>query len=396
MKTISGFFEKHCIECHDDLSAKGNFDVYHLDPEFTSEEGIDQWVRVFDRIASGEMPPPKKPQPSKEVKKDFLGRIEPRIIAGDQKRREVVQRRLNRDEYDYTIRDLLQVDIDLRKYLPEDQVGGGFTNNGEALAFSTELLESYLKAARRAVDEVIVSGEQPEVERFTVDSMYEVERYLPQGLYSVDEGRIVIYLTAKQQYSKVSSRKQRPKRKGKYRIRFEAATVNAKEPLVFSITKSDFARSGAVFEHVGFFEAESRAQVYELLLPMNPGEAIQFFAMGLPSWAKDPAGSSLPGIGFGPVTVEGPVYEEWPPRGHRELFGEVDPTTGTLDDAREILRRFAGRAFRRDVSEEEMGPYTELVKKRSRGRKGFRGEPEGGPLRGSRFALVSLSTGRGA
>lgn len=86
---------------------------------------------------------------------------------------------------------MLHIDRDLRKHLPEDQLGGGFTNNGEALAFSTELLEGYLETARLAVDEAIVTGPQPDVETFTVDSLYEVERYLFQGSYSIDDDRIV-------------------------------------------------------------------------------------------------------------------------------------------------------------------------------------------------------------
>ena len=127
---VGGFLETHCADCHDDVTAKGNFDLYRLDPEFRDEESLDSWVRVYDRIVAGEMPPKKKRQPSNEEKALFLGLIEPRIAAGDRERREVVHRRLNREEYQYTIEDLLHIDLDLRKYLPRTRFAEGFATTG--------------------------------------------------------------------------------------------------------------------------------------------------------------------------------------------------------------------------------------------------------------------------
>lgn len=93
--------------------------------------------------------------------------------------------------------------------------------------------------------------------------------------------------------------------------------------------------------------------------------------MGLTPWAKDPAGSGLPGVGFGPVTVEGPIDTEWPPRSHRELIGDLDLASGTLQDAADIIHELMTRAFRRSVADFEVTPYVGLVEARLKEGRGF-------------------------
>src|SRR5688500_18123195 len=57
------FFSKHCIECHDAEAKKGGFDLTALKPDFGNPETFAHWVKVHDRIESGEMPPKKKERP---------------------------------------------------------------------------------------------------------------------------------------------------------------------------------------------------------------------------------------------------------------------------------------------------------------------------------------------
>ena len=53
-----------------------------------------------------------------------------------------------------------------------------------------------------------------------------------------------------------------------------------------------------------------------------------------------------------------PVIESWPPKSHRMLYGNE---SGDEDEVRDLLSRFAERAFRRPVSRVEMDPYVDLV-----------------------------------
>ena len=57
------FIEKHCAECHDAETKKGNLDLTSLQPDFADAENFARLVKVYDRIESGEMPPKKKPRP---------------------------------------------------------------------------------------------------------------------------------------------------------------------------------------------------------------------------------------------------------------------------------------------------------------------------------------------
>ena len=112
----------------------------------------------------------------------------------------VVLRRLNRLEYQNTMRDLLKFDMDYARDLPSDSLSpDGFRNNGGSLQISAAQLEYYLNAARRGLDRVIVTGTAPEVftHKFETSNVggkwfnYEVSNYLGrwQGFYGkmVDE-----------------------------------------------------------------------------------------------------------------------------------------------------------------------------------------------------------------
>src|SRR5262249_27970295 len=66
----------------------------------------------------------------------------------------VTIRRLNRNEYNNTIRDLLGVKFKPAEDFPTDDVGYGFDNIGDVLAMSPLLMEKYLNAAAKILDEV--------------------------------------------------------------------------------------------------------------------------------------------------------------------------------------------------------------------------------------------------
>ena len=71
----------------------------------------------------------------------------------------VAVRRLNREQYRYTIQDLLGVAYDVNENFPPDDTGYGFDTIGEVLTISPLLTEKYFAAAEqimnRAIPEVI-------------------------------------------------------------------------------------------------------------------------------------------------------------------------------------------------------------------------------------------------
>lgn len=361
---VHSFVDRHCAECHDADTKKGNLDLSRLSGDFSTRPQMDRWTSIIDRVQAGEMPPAKRPRPTGEELQAFTGWIRPRLIAADRTRRQVVQRRLNRVEYDHTIRDLLGIDLDLKPLLPEDQRSGGFDNNGEALAVSAELLGSYLEAAERALGAAIVHGPKPEEHTVTASAEKDVSGYLKS--YSIIDGRVFIYQSEEGGYSKISSREKRAPSRGLYRIRFDAVTRNTETPITFSVGASDFAPVAVVARTLGYFDATGTPRTFEFETLLEKNMAVQFFAHTLPKWVhNEPAAvGTYPGIGWSAVTMTGPLNPVWPPESHTRLLGDLDLAKGTIEDAEKILRRFMPRAFRRPVTEDEVARYVKLVRSR--------------------------------
>src|SRR6185503_7775214 len=130
---VDAFFDRHCYACHDQTEKKGGLNLETLERNPTDPETLRRWVRVFDRVETGEMPPKKKPRPADAELATFLTALRDPLIASDRAQREVVHRRLNRSEYENTVRDLFKVRAEVAKMLPEDGKAHGFDNIGEAL-----------------------------------------------------------------------------------------------------------------------------------------------------------------------------------------------------------------------------------------------------------------------
>ena len=114
------------------------------------------------------MPPEKKPQPSEEQKKLIVSFLDGQLAKPDcvavPSPGRVTIRRLNREEYRNTIRDLLKVDFYPEDF-PNDEVGYGFDNIGDVLSLSPMLMEKYLAAAETVARKAIVTNSEPVVQK---------------------------------------------------------------------------------------------------------------------------------------------------------------------------------------------------------------------------------------
>jgi hypothetical protein len=150
------FVTKYCVSCHGGAKPAGDFSLVKADGN-SIQDDRPSWEGVRDRITAGEMPPKKKqPQPSMEEKKAFLawldGALQQSACTTPADPGRVTLRRLNRVEYNNTIRDLLGIDIQPADDFPADDIGYGFDNIGDVLAVSPLLFEKYLSAAERIID----------------------------------------------------------------------------------------------------------------------------------------------------------------------------------------------------------------------------------------------------
>jgi mono/diheme cytochrome c family protein len=166
--TPQAFLEANCSGCHNSRTKKGNLDVTALKMDLADAQTFATWVKIHDRVQDGEMPPKAAPQPEAAAREAFLKSLNASLTTADAARirREgrAVWRRMNRYEYENTLRDLLGAPwLQIKELLPEDGEAYRFNKVGAALGVSHVQINRYLTAAEYALREVLArSDKQPE------------------------------------------------------------------------------------------------------------------------------------------------------------------------------------------------------------------------------------------
>jgi mono/diheme cytochrome c family protein len=360
------FFKEHCIRCHGQSETKGELRLNELDADLTRPAIFERWQRIVERIQAGEMPPENEPQPMPEQAAEFVKQLTTQLDAVAAQRRSggrVVLRRLNRVEYENTVRDLFDVDVSVKEMLPEDAIAHGFDNVGAALNISPVLMERYLEAADAVIDAAIkpVHNLESKTERF--DLYDSLPTWFIAGVWKQDEGVILFRSSGD---SSTDLRQFKAPVPGRYRFRFLASAHNSETPLPMAVLLGNFVVSGNPTRHLGYFDAPPGEPVViefeERLLAKN--DTIKVTPVALPFvYLKHEIMPEYPGPGLHVhwMEVEGPLPAAWPTESYRRVFGDSDPQKGTLADAQKLLRKLLPRAFRRPVTEGEEMPFVDLV-----------------------------------
>jgi len=168
-KDVRPLIVENCVACHNAEKKKGDLDLSQYATADKAKADEEAWQDVADRLREGDMPPKKaKHRPTDEERKTILAWIEQHVaaaqpdcgkIATDKNQRfyrgYVMSRRLTREEYNNTIRDLFGFDFHLVDLLPSDGAGGeGFDTDGDALFVSALSMEKYLQAAEQVMTAV--------------------------------------------------------------------------------------------------------------------------------------------------------------------------------------------------------------------------------------------------
>ncbi len=163
-KIVQPFMQDHCVKCHGPEKQKGKLRLDTLANDFSDPAAVAKWAEVVNAINGHEMPPEDEKQPAAETAGKFAEWLETELARGEIAKRSarVVLRRMNRAEYNNTIRDLVGVDFSPADKFPEDPPAGGFDNIGQALSISPLQIELYYAAARQILDRALVEGAQPE------------------------------------------------------------------------------------------------------------------------------------------------------------------------------------------------------------------------------------------
>jgi len=382
--TIRPILAANCVTCHSGDKPKGDLRLDRLKPDFGDEATRETWLRVAERVTAGEMPPKARPRPAEKDVRTLSGWIDSQaqiaLAARRARQGRIVLRRLNRTEYENTVRDLLGVDVDLKDLLPLDSSANGFDNVGSALHTSSFLMEKYLEAADIALDEAIANRPRPTtIELKCIVKDQHPIRFAQEKVFRTVGQAAVLFTSSHWDAFSVSDFW--PTDRGRYRFRVSASTIqSAKKPVTFRIWAGSGGMGGAPGHLVGYFDAPiGEPKMFEFIEHVEPRTGFSILPYGLAGAGQvDKIGADKwdgPGLMLHSVEIDGPLNDTWPPESHRRIFGDLAQVKSSTNygdrfevvsknpraDAERILRGFARRAFRRSVSDDEVQPFVALV-----------------------------------
>ena len=154
--TVRPLVEKYCLSCHGEKRPKANINFTKFKDDTAIPGAADLWFKVADVLEDGSMPPKGKPTPAQADRERAVALIQTTLDDLEESHdpgRNLIQR-LTRDQYNKTIRDLLGLDSHPAEAFPADGGGGGgFDNNASTLFVPPILMEKYLAAATRLLDQ---------------------------------------------------------------------------------------------------------------------------------------------------------------------------------------------------------------------------------------------------
>ncbi|MBI4472792.1 MAG: DUF1592 domain-containing protein [Acidobacteria bacterium] len=146
----STLFTQYCVGCHNDTTKSGGLSLTKIDLSRPADHA-EQLEKVILKMKAGMMPPPSSTRrPDAATAKSFVAELESSIdkaAAARPNPGRPVLHRLNRTEYENSVRELLDIEIDAAAFLPPDDMSEGYDNMSDVLTISPTLLEGYLSAA---------------------------------------------------------------------------------------------------------------------------------------------------------------------------------------------------------------------------------------------------------
>ena len=345
---ILPFLQKYCLECHNGNKAAGGLTLEGFQSEAHARKDRKTWATVQHVLTAGEMPPKKKAQPSKDEKEFVTNWIETTLTkvdcTGPKDPGRVTIRRLNRAEYNNTIRDLCAVDINPAESFPADDVGYGFDNIGDVLSFQPVLLEKYMAAAERILATALKIEELPKSTKQSFGAQN--INVLPRSAKTPDPVKIVFKSEGSGYLEKFNFPIE-----GDYAIRFRGwgSKVGDEFPKVVIRVDGKEIKSYTVEAEMGkskFFEATGH---------FTGGE--KKISIAFTNAFEDKQDKKFREFGLERIEIEGPTNPVPPPEAASLkllLFARPNGTKDLRPTAEKVLAKFATRAYRRPVKPAEL------------------------------------------
>ncbi len=383
--TVGTLVQSTCLDCHTGKDADAGFDLSKLLADELNSETLAAWIKVHERVEAKEMPPDDL---LADVHRDQLLRdLTPSLIAVDRalinQEGRSIWRRMNRYEYENSLRDLLAAPwLQIKTILPEDGELQRFNKVGEALDVSHVNLARYMQAADYALRQVLSlqnDAPKPKLKRFYAREQGAFNRKVHYNPFNRSPERATFPLIGydadvemlrdekkpftvgdadpelreKEAFGVVASSYEpielrfnafKAPTSGRYKLRFRGYTFWAageeKRPWRPDREKTSIGRRSepvAVYavspprqlRWLGQFDFQIEPTVQELDVYLLEGESIQPDAVRLfrsrpPNWHNPLAeADGMPGVAFNYLETEGPIFDAWPTEGHKLLFGDL-------------------------------------------------------------------------
>ena len=361
---ITPFLNTYCNGCHNSNRAAGGLmlDAYQGSTHARRDRRV--WENVQASILAGEMPPKKKPQPTDAEKALFLNWVDGLLAvdcAAPKDPGRVTLRRLNRVEYNNTVRDLCGVNFQPADDFPSDDIGYGFDNIGDVLSIQPILLEKYLAAADKVLDQALVGSmvTPTGIQTFSQQPL----RVTPRSAKERTSNRIALTTEGT-----VSRENHNFPNDGEYIIRAWAwgtnvggaapkieLSIDGKKLHTFTV---DNPESAAAFPpRKG--KSKPITYTYRATLPANEHSNIVYT---FTNPYTDPKTKQSRTFGITRVEIEGPFNGKVPASApaRRVLITYPKSDADRVEAARKVLAAFARKAYRRPVKPEEIERLVKL------------------------------------
>ena len=384
------FIDQHCVSCHEGSEAAAGLDLKALSFDLAESRAAERWVRIYDRVHDGEMPPKDSGKVDAQHADEFLKAtglwIQQHQKNDQQTIGRVRGRRLTRREIERSLHDLLGIDIPLADHLPEEAKSAGFTTVADGQSISHFQLARYLAVLDIALDEAWRRAFSDEDVYRREFSPKQIARQSPKNRTREPEmrdGLAVTWSSGLIFYGRIPATSAPADGWYRFKVRVSGLKLPETGGVWSTVRTGPCVSTAPLLPWVTSFEArdEPKDVHFDAWLPedhmleIRPGDATlkraKFAGGQVGTGEGEP--QDVPGLAFHEITME-QIHKGPNNAGLRKLlFGNLkviprrkkEPgnveTQSPEADLKRLLSGFARRAFRRPVSDEELQSYVGMA-----------------------------------
>jgi hypothetical protein len=359
-QTIRPWLEKHCYACHGDEVQEAGIEVNDLKHPADFFRDHSRWEKVYRMVNAGAMPPADhSPMPDRQSQETIAKLLYDELYNFDcdlvRHPGRSTLHRLNRAEYNNTIRDLFGITLTPADKFPQDDVGEGFDNIGDVLSVPPLLMEKYLDAAEEVAAAVIDTTDYSK----GITRTFAAPDLRASGgseSPSIDGDGYAVLST-----NGTLSVRIRTPAAGRYEIRVEARATQAGEETARMAVMADRKTISEV-EVTGHMKPKTTAQTVEL-----PAGEVEIAAAFLNDFynPEGPERRRDRNLFVKKIEVLGPEGggEFWHDTHRRFVTVRPSQAITPAQAAAQVLKPILRRAFRRSVTDDEVARYAALVER---------------------------------